>query len=471
MVMADLRFARKTLWARDRLRAAPSRPRLALLPLLPPAALLIYAAWARGGTHVPLQPPLPWLGLAVLLGGLAGPARRERVARMLRDPLLPIGLLFLGLLLVQYWNSGRILVYDDMTRRWTYSPPPVAGLPSGFTRPESAEMLRWFFPAWTLVLALRAAVDGPRARALLWIMAANGALLALFGIGQYLSGTGTLLGLYPMNEHFFASFGYANHAGAFFTLVGAVSAGLLGRAVMAERGFHPGPVEGILTVMLLLNVAGACLSLSRIAIVLGLLGLIVASFFLLRHLWSVSLPAARVGVVTAILGFIFVAVFLVFAVGDRSVSDELGSLRLLVQRRFELTHRGEQVAAAGRMWRTAPWFGLGGWGFRYGAVTDARAAASPWWTSLGRANVHCDPIQFLVEFGAAGFGLLTLAVACLLAPVLRSKVWRLPLSGFCLLGLGMTFVHGLVDLPFRSPAITYHWSAILAILPRTTEES
>ena len=45
-------------------------------------------------------------------------------------------------------------------------------------------------------------------------------------------------------------------------------------------------------------------------------------------------------------------------------------------------------------------------------------------SNAGQANVHCDPLQFLVEFGLAGAGLLALALGALLLIPLKVQYTR-----------------------------------------------
>ena len=69
-----------------------------------------------------------------------------------------------------------------------------------------------------------------------------------------------------MTGHFFASFGYDGHAGAFFTLLFAINGGLLVQALLtADERKHAVWIGAAMV----LNLAGAMLSLSRTAILLS----------------------------------------------------------------------------------------------------------------------------------------------------------------------------------------------------------
>jgi len=75
-----------------------------------------------------------------------------------------------------------------------------------------------------------------------------------------------------------------------------------------------------------------------------------------------------------------------------TLPDRAGASRLMV------------VTAALEIWRDSPWFGVGGWGFRYLASSHLPERAVE--KTAGLANVHNDPVQFLLEFGLVGSGLM-----------------------------------------------------------------
>jgi O-antigen ligase len=296
-------------------------------------------------------------------------------------------------------------------------------------------------------------------------MVSNAAILALFGIIQYLSGTQSIYWIQPLDWSFFASFGYTNHAGAFFTLMFAISAGLLSRRFVTKQFRGRARWLVLLTVGALLNFLAANLSLSRAAI---LLVWVIAGFVVLYTLlktWPVLRPVQRVNLIAAVAAVALVASLLVAATGKEEIKKELSTL-----------HRGSPSAnllggewallrpAAFKMWQDHPGFGVGGWGFRY--LMGWYIPPDQWSEiRIGDASVHNDALQFLAEFGGVGAGLMAATVLVLLVPVLKNRPWQKPMPLIALLGLGATALHSMMDLPFRSPAILYSWLAILAILP------
>lgn len=444
--------------------AFPEKSLLALVALL-----LVYPAWVRGGTFVPIQPPLFWIGLTLLLCLLFEAKAKENAWRdtfLLREPIFYLGLGFLALLSLQWANAGRQLIFDAAQSKWMYTPPPVSWLPSAITRKEAIEMLVWFFPAWTLLLALRSGFfDRKVLRGLCALLAGNAALVALFGIVQFLSKTRSLYWIVPLDCPFFASFGYANHAGAYFTLMFALSAGFLSRRFVTRQFGGRRRWLVLFTVSALLNFLAANLSLSRAAI---LLTWCLAAFMVLYTLiktWSVLRPVQKMNVLAAVAATALLAAFLVAVTAKSEISEELSTLHPADRSANVIGGEwGMLRSAAFKMWLDHPAFGVGGWGFRY--LLGWYIPRERWGDiRIGDASVHNDALQFLAEFGGLGFGLMTAVVLLLLVPALRKKPWAKPLPLMALLGLGATFLHSMIDLPFRSPAILYSWLTILAALP------
>jgi len=443
---------------------------------------------------------------------------------------------------VQWWNAGRVLFFHPIHQQWAYTPPPHPGWPSAFTRPEAAEMLRWFFPAWAAGLAVRGGLRGNQgARWLLYGLLISSSLLALFGIIQQRSGTAAIYWLTPLDgTRFFASFGYENHGGSYFVLMSALSAGLLVDALLklipadshgwsrlrAQLRHSPMPPylrprssvlrppssvlgprsSALLTLSLVLNLTAAHLALSRAGILLAWMLIAAGGVYVALRLVARLDLARRINATLAAVAVLMLAGTLAFALGGNAIRHELATLEkeipatdnvgrpsLLLGDRFKL------IKAAGQIWREAPWFGVGGWGYRYLLPYTQSAADWEWTKRAGYANVHNDPMQFLAEFGALGAGLLLIGAGALLWPLIsvrRSSVispqssvlsplssalgplssFRRfisspfrhlsslfsppPLVFFTLLGLALVWIHSLIDLPFRCPAILIAWVLI-----------
>jgi hypothetical protein len=515
-------------------------PRSTLLLAL--FALAAYPAWVRGGTPRDLQDPLVLLGLIVvvvtvwigMIRGVRAPTIRGLV-RWLRDPVFFGGLLLLGLLALQWRYAGRVLFFDPVAQAWTYTPPLRPGWPSAFTRPEAAEMLRWFFPAWAAVLAVRSGALGATGILTLWRwLVLNAAAVGILGIVQQQLERP----LFPFTAElgdlrFFASFGYENHAASFFTLMAAVAAGIAMRdlrsaergagstergarstelgarsseqeawsaelgarsseqeAWSAERGARSkerrGPSDrgrgarawgGALMVgAFAVNLAAAHFSLSRAGFLMAWVLVAVGGAWALRRMWRGLEPAGRVNALAGGTAILLALAMAIIAIGRERISLELDTIGYL---RDEIRTKnvasltvGDRLllgSAALGMARAQPAFGVGGWGFRY--LLPYSLPDNDWeWssTALGKANVHNDPLQFLAEFGGVGAGLMALCVGVMLVPAFRREASGRRAAGsnpvvfFALAGLSLVFLHSLIDLPFRCPAILITWTLVIA---------
>lgn len=450
------------------------------------AALAVWSAWARAGTRPALQGPFAVLGCLILLAaiGTALTARRAdprpddagagHPARWRLALVALAGMAFLGLLLVQWWNAGRHPYFHPFESRWVFTPPPYPGWPSAVDRAEAAEMLRWFFPAWAIMIALLCC----RLRAGWWrtlaaCLVVNASALSLFGIIQLLSGTARMYWRLDINAYFFASFGYANHAAAYFILHAGLAGSLLVRAVgraATKTGGRKPVLPGRRTIVLpalatTLCLAGAMLSLSRAGI-----GFAVALMLLIA--WQVvcatsarmRLPGrVTVGVVA---GLCLVLIALnVATLGGAPLRRESAAL-VRADWPATLQTRLFMVKAAATIWQDAPWFGVGGWGYRhflpvYGLEKGISMRS-------GYANVHNDAMQFLCEFGVVGIGLLTTALVAFCWPLITGGP-RLVQAGLlpALGGLAAVLLHSLLDLPFRSPAILFAWVVIAGLVEKS----
>jgi O-antigen ligase len=371
-------------------------------------------------------------------------------------------------------------------------------------RNDAAEMVRWFFPAWALMLALRhARRPAWLATRVAWFLIINAGLLSAFGIAQTLSGTQHIFWVTPLVSHFFASFGYENHAASYFALLFALAAGMLlhlltggryagSRCVSAStahrRTAHCPPTHRLpptdapatahrplptgapahrrtalvtASICAVLCLIGMALSFSRagLALAVGLSG--VALVAAARLFWPRAAISQRVAVVAALIMGLATVFFVVASMGGNPLAREADGLcRTNLEREAE--SRLFMVRSASRIWATEPWFGVGGWGYRHFVPVHAvveQVAMGP-----GDANVHNDALQFLCEFGAVGFGLMLAATIAFAWPLLRSILRGLT-PGLALAGTGLLAVlfHSLIDLPFRSPGVLYAWLAVAGV--------
>ncbi|MCO5062166.1 MAG: O-antigen ligase family protein [Kiritimatiellae bacterium] len=447
-----------------------SRVEVGALALL--SALLFYPAWLRGGTHAAWTWPLPWIAIGgwVLWLTLAARSRVEPRRPLIawRDPVFWLGLLFLGLLLLQWWNAGRALYYDTELRAWAYSSPRHPALPSAITSAEARQMLDWFVPAWVILQVIRSPALSARSVRALWrVLVVNASIMAVFGLVQFLSGTTHMYWCVPMRPHFFASFGYPNHAGSYFLMVEGLAAGMLlyelsgnGDRLRVSRIVY-------LSAGLFLGVLGANFALSRASIILSWAFLLPILFLLARSLWVRFQPAQRVNLAAATVAVLLLGVLLTVGMGRDAIRTEFkpeNDQKTFLTR--ETDFRWFQMKTAFHIWQDYPWYGVGGWGYRY---LMAHYLPPDQWNRVteGKANVHNDPLQFLAEFGLVGALSLGGTIGILVRAAFGRRRGRIP-SYLILPAIGVFLVAGqsLIDLPFRSPAVLYLWIAILAGIGR-----
>lgn len=448
------------------------------------AFLLIYTTWAWAG----LRPSFHWVGVGaagILLVAMFLEGRGSAWPAVRRDPVFFLGLAFLGYLAIQWANAGRTQYFDVGYQRWTYTDPPWRGWPSAFARADAAQMLAWFFPAWMIAVTIRSRVlDRHALRRLLTFAACNAGLLAVFGLVQFASGTPAIYWIQPLDGHFFASFAYGNHAGPFFVLAGGLAAGLLFREIFDVRrpssdgpaalSFrHPWRVAVLVPAAVLCGV-GASMGFSRSGVILSVMLGIFAAGYLWMRAWPLLQPAGRLNLAALSLGVLGSLYFLVAGFGSHGIRKEFtlrpavtGPLRTAWDRiDLELGGRPRFARAAIAIWREQPWFGAGGWGYKYLVASHVPEEQWPLLEKRGWANVHVDFLQFLAEFGAVGMGLLLAALGVLVRDLVAAR--QCQHNAFCAMGgisLALTVVFSLVDIPFRCPAILYTWVALLAAMP------
>ncbi len=452
------------------------------------ALLAIYTSWARGGSAPAFFWALPWLALGIVeMMFLTPPARagespadaaRRLRWRLARDPVLYLGAALVLFLLIQWLNGPRALEYDSLAGVWKYAPPPLEGWPFCVVRAEALQVLRWGVTVYAVLLAVRHGMNRAGKLLLLRIIVANGALLSILGLAQFATGTGRLFWLWPIDTFFFATFGYPNHAGAYFTLLTAISGGLLLHAwTDPEERRH----VWWLGVTLVFNVLGAVFSLSRAGILLTAAILLAGAVYSLFHLWPRIGAGDKLRLVSTTAILAALAALLYFATPDNPVRRELRTVNLLKLHEQFSGDRKLLARAALRIWQDHPWTGVGGWGFRRFVALYLDQEHWDFLATPGRANVHNDPLQFLCEHGIIGAGLM---LALVLIPVAqlwlrlarlspgeagdRPPSWFLrvpPVVWAIMAGTTATVVHSLIDLPFRSIAVTAVWFIALAAAP------
>lgn len=339
------------------------------------------------------------------------------------------------------------------------------------------EMLRWFIPVFTTFLIAKHAFSLLSPKIFPWIIL-NSSLNALLALTHEFAGWKYMFEFwgYVQNPRdagpdTFGSFGYPNHAATYFILLFSFSAGLFLREILRDRS-QTKPISALAYgAAALLFFFTAQFSASRA----GMLGSWIVLFLLLFTLVVLCWP--RLHPVQKLYGFtgsVFLLVLLV--AGFRMLANPV-HLREFAKATAELDPAREfnarwfQVLSAWEIWKDNPWFGVGGWGYRY--LVSFYLDPSMWGAlGRGRANVHNDFFQFLCEFGLVGMSFLFMVF---LPPVFRvfrdmripahgdKSFWSDPVRLSLGYGLLLMAAHSMIDLPFRSPAVFSHGALFLVM--------
>lgn len=485
------------------------------------AAFLGALAWMFGGTRGDvLVKTLPWMLVFVFEVFLAFPQRRhaETTADARRrawrhygcDPLAWLSIGFMVLLLIPFVNKGLCPICDAAAIAEGANEEPFAQfLPFCVNRLDHLNVVFWFVSAMLVMLGVKHSMTKAGKRLLVEAVVWNGVALVVFGmVQQALQATGPFFIAGSGDTYFFSTFGYANMAGDYFTVLMGLAFAVWRRRcleVRQEDSFRDSSSQSISgsrrfwakhypLIAVALLYFGALTSLSRSAILLSSSIVVIFTFYTtLTHLARLrGSQRVRSGARIALSTVVIAVIASVFV--PQSVRKELGTVEVTsaLDRVTGKSEYHNQVALA--ILGEYPLFGCGGWGYRHFSVPKTPKAVSQFFKydwSVGGVNVHNDYLQFLCEHGVVGFCAFIGMLAFLLCPVIA--VWKslaqkirfvkpshlpsprsffiFPDSAFAvLMATASTFIHAFGDCPLRSPAImTLVFAALAAIdgyLPR-----
>ncbi|MES2692702.1 MAG: O-antigen ligase family protein, partial [Verrucomicrobiota bacterium] len=458
-------------------------------------ALLCFMPWALGTMHVWSQ--FISLGLAAAAftvaiinrrytGDLAprGDFRLVMWPKLIRFPLFWLGLLLLAYILVQALNPAWVYMSDGKYR-WIEPVAHLSWLPSGMETPF-ADMNAWrvlviYSTAWLFACALWVGVT--RRATVQWlftVVAANGALLALIGILQKVTGAKYILwSLEKANtgSYFFATIIYKNHAGAYFNLVLMLCVALLywhfSRAERRMERASPAPVFAFASVVLGL---GVLLTNSRGAILLLMLFTLIAFIGFIvrctlyrgegRSPWTIVVLCAIFALFIG-LGSYFLNTGKAFDRISKLISDGREDSSVMTR-----TFAREATLDMARDNLVTGW---GAGSFRHYFPVYQRHYPEiydvPWNkdAKLRWEYTHNDYVQLLAELGLIGAAIIAAMLGCGVRHLVRHRVWQRPHLMFVLLALVITAMHAWVDFQFHNPAILILWCASAALVGRWAE--
>ncbi len=490
------------------------------LPVALVSLTLVGFSWILGGASAQhLLPVMPWLWALALETLLFMPQRRlgesyadarSRVWKGLaRDPAMYLAVLLALVLVMPLLNRGLCPACDYPKILAGADPSPaVPFAPFCVNVREHLGVLVWFVPALTAALAARHALSRHGRRALVHVVAWNGAALAALGFVQQATGATAPYWLdIPDPVVYFSSFGYPNMGGAFFVAAFAVSAGLWldnvrrdvgpeGQERRAARGAHEESAAAarpnrfpllVRTHYLLLptalNFFGALATLSRAAIMLSFAILGLWFVYLCLSLFTTRQNLKRVKLHLGMLFGIVVAVALIAVFAPDDFTQEVSTLSAenVADR---ITGKAQyHTRVATDIFKDHPAFGVGGWGYKHFCLKYMTDYDRAHIQVTGGVNVHNDYLQLLCEHGIVGFGLLLAFGVALAAPIFRAwgREMRVahfskrpgmphPAAVFCVPAVVMgalfaavaNLVHAFGDCVFRSPAVLTQFLLLLA---------
>jgi O-antigen ligase len=454
-----------------------------LVPLVPPAHLLIHDPWFEALAF----PVAAACGQLLALFSLGAESCEPAAVRRLRGSVpFWAGVAFALYVAVQSWNAYGTVVERDLF--WRIVPEnPLGWLPSGLRGPLRSDeldpgamngwrLLMILGGPWLLFCALRAVAARRRVFVrLAWVSVVTAALFALWGFLNQPT-YGTILGFpIPTDAQVYGTFINRNHAGVYLYLNAGLALALgywhLRRAGdVALRG-GPHLLAAFAAIMLALfasltNSVGSLVVVASLAVVVAPLALVCGVRRDQRALW-------RGAGVTAAASLVIGGVF--FATTDFARLEAKLRGKAEHYRLAGVDDRAPLRAATWRMAMDRPWVGWGAGSYRWvspvyqageKALQDARGRLR-----VRASYAHNDPLQLLAEVGVLG-----------LIPLLVALVWvggriraafrpghpeAIPLAGLVVL-FGL---HACFDLLSWFVPLLLVLALVLAALAAFTEQS
>jgi hypothetical protein len=402
---------------------------------------------------------------------------RSRVLRSLEDDaFVYVGLLLVGLVCIQWLNSGCVLIYFPDADVWKYGMPHFEWLPYSIEPKPALIHLSVVVALFAGVLVIRNGLGKGGRRFFLEAASLVSGGIAIYTVVK--SHTGVL----PYSEWALQP-GVCN-LGTFFAFWFLIS---LGWTISGSRS---SPSDGFVRTALwwcfafVGNLAGLLQFSTGIGVCI-FCG--VGVLLLLSRVMILRLQRAGAEIMLRFVMGIFLSVSLV--AGIVVFYPPASSVKSMVLKVAEDSYWSESTAsrqlratAALKIWEEAPWTGVGPHGFSQylgSVIKDVE------WKHVkaDRRFVCNDALQFLCEWGVIGSGILLALVIIQLIPLFirlrnlfaspagsENSAWDdfLSLDGYSvpsLVALVTVLVYGWFSSPFQYPVTFLSWFFVLALLP------
>jgi len=425
--------------------------------------LALFASWALGGNTEWARTVLSWwgsFGLLIALTALRDPETKKLGYRRPVRWLWPLALFNL-LVLLSSLNPSFREVLDGSDVLFVEDQASLH-LPSA-ARPLVSLQALWFFDAayiscFNLALVIR---QRRALRALLIVLGANALALAILGTVQKLMGVkGQYFGLIKTYQvHFFSTFIYHNHWGAFMVLMLGATLGLVfhfARRRESRDFWHSPAFAGLVAVVFMAATIPLSSSRSCTALAVVLLGGALAHWFfrLIRQRRSfkesILLPIA--GAVAAI----GLAGYFAYDLSRDVIYTRLEATRTQLADMRALGETFPREILYRDTWHMAQekiWFGWG-MGSYPTAFFTRNSQHHPHADGLPEYfhDAHSDWLQSLAEVGTIGTVLLLLTAAVPLWHR-RRVIGQSPLSIYLLAGCAIVTLYSALEFPFGNRAV------------------
>lgn len=302
-----------------------------------------------------------------------------------------------------------------------------------------------------------------RMRLLLWLLAINGALLAIEGIIQRVEGSGNLLFLVkprvnPGAVTQFGPYAYRSNASQYFNIVWPLCLGFwwsLHRTARQHQRRHH-----LLLPLAALMAACPIISTSRAGAIITVGIAVAAVLFLISaqvlfHPARAETRASRRLVLAGVLLFLVSALSLGFAMGWKTLAPRMDEIPAGYTQREEMYDRARPMAS------DYPLFGTGPGTFE-SVFQLYRISTDTYWP----AQLHNDWLETRITFGWVGFSMILAALAVvLLRWFARGGIHagrRFVVISW--MALGGCLVHARWDLPFQIHSIVFLFLLVCAVL-------
>jgi hypothetical protein len=428
--------------------------------------------------------PPRWTATAHLPSSTNGPVPRSRAAICLTRSLAGLTLAILGYTLISavnaraaYYPDRRVFEYYDCLGWLPHSYDSSStwfafwmylGLACSFwsirdwllEKSRGEELAQWQKPGSGRLCS--SAPIPARLRRLLWVLAINGALLAIEGLVQRVAQSPKLLFLvlpqiHQTAETQFGPYAYRANAAQYFNLLWPICLGFwwtLNRVVTHRKTHHVLLLCGALMAacpIVSTSRGGAIVALGLVT--LGALALLATHFLMKAR--ETENRRTRTITLTALALFFSTALLLGFSLGWKALKPRLAHIE------EGFAGREREYQAVRKMAQDYPWFGVGP-----GAYATVSELYLPLTDRFWPAQVHNDWLETRITFGWIGSIMIWTALALVLAR------WFAPggIHGgrrFMLLtwlALAGCLTHARFDFPFQVHSVVFLFLTLCAML-------